>query len=90
MTVPPAINVPIAGVTLLAKKHYPQKTHFLTNLIRYVEEGGILETRYDVLEEIRQQLYVEEQQSLNLKRQKSSTSAVNLPLINIVLPASFH
>ncbi|KAK8905634.1 hypothetical protein QC760_005556 [Botrytis cinerea] len=50
----------------------------------------MLESHSDVQEEIRQQLYAEEQHSLDAKRQKASTSLVNLPPVHITntMPAS--
>jgi hypothetical protein len=67
----------------VGKKHYPLRPRHLKSLIRFVEEGGILETHCDVPEEIRQQLYAEEQHSLDAKRQKPSTSVATLPPIHI-------
>ncbi|PSN61087.1 hypothetical protein BS50DRAFT_505256 [Corynespora cassiicola Philippines] len=66
-------------------KHYKLRTHHLKGLIRHVEQGGILLTHNDVPEDIRQQLYAEEQQRLERHRSRSSSS---LPPINItnVLP----
>ncbi|KAM0130857.1 hypothetical protein ACHAO1_007638 [Botrytis cinerea] len=50
----------------------------------------MLESHSDVQEEIRQQLYAEEQHSLDAKRQKASTSLVNIPPVHIknTMPAS--
>lgn len=69
----------------VGKKHYKLRTSQLRRLIEHVKEGYTLQTHDDVPEEIRQQLYAED----NQKRQKpASTSAVNCPPINItnVLP----
>jgi hypothetical protein len=59
-------------------------------LIRYVEQGGILETHDDVPESLREQLYAEENQR-HEKRKKipdNATIGSMCPPINInVLPA---
>ena len=72
----------------IGKKHYKLKTHHLKSLIRYVEQGYELQTHEDVPEDIREQLYGEEQQSLERRQKSNSTAAGNLPPINItnVLP----
>jgi hypothetical protein len=87
---PPCNKGPHCWCDPIGKKHYTLKTRHLTSLIMYVEKGGILETQDDVPHEIRQQLYAEDQLSLDSKRQKSSASAANLPPIHITntLPAS--
>lgn len=55
----------------------------------YVLDGHTLQTHDDVSENIREELYAEEQQSLERHQKTSRTSASSLPLINstIVLPA---
>jgi len=80
---PPCDKGPHCWCDPLGKKHYPLRPRHLKSLIRFVEQGGILETHRDVPEEIRQQLYAEEQHSLETKRQKASTSTANLPPIHI-------
>lgn len=55
------------------KKHYKLRTHHLRSLIKYVEQGGILETHDDVLNVIREELYAEEQQRLERGQPKSSS-----------------
>jgi hypothetical protein len=72
----------------VGKKHYKLKTHHLKSLIRYVEQGYELQKHEDVPEDIREQLYAEEQQWLERRQRTSSTSAVSSPPINItnVLP----
>ena len=56
----------------------------------YVQEGHTLETHDDVPANIREELYAEEQKSLDRHQKASGTSTSSLPLINItnVLPAS--
>lgn len=73
------------------KKHYKIRTHHLKALVKFVQGGGILETHNDVPEDVRQQLYTEEDQRLE-KQQKgfnNSTTGMNPPIINNinVLPA---
>jgi hypothetical protein len=70
------------------KKHYKLKTHHLKSLIRHVEQGNELHTHDDVPEDIRQQLYAEEQQWLERRQKQTGTSTANFPPINItnVLP----
>lgn len=74
----------------VGKKHYRLRTHHLRTLVKYVEQGGILETHDDVPDNVREQLYAEERQRL-LKQNKSSNNLASgsvLPQINInVLPS---
>jgi hypothetical protein len=74
----------------VGKKHYKLMTHQLKGLIRYVEQGGQLRSHDDVPEEIRQQLYAEEQQQLERHRKTTKNSMPSFPPINItnVLPGS--
>lgn len=76
----------------IGKKHYKLKTHHLKSLIRYVEQGYKLQTYKDVPKGIREQLYTEEQQSLERRQKASSTSIGNFPSINItnVLPPQVY
>lgn len=67
----------------VGKKHYKLKTHHLKSLIRHVEQGYELQTHDDVPDEIRQQLYAEEQQRLGRRHKSPTTSAANFPPINI-------
>jgi hypothetical protein len=66
----------------VGKKYYKLKTHHLKSLIRHVEQGTELQIHDDVPEDIRQQLYAEEQQWLE-RRQRTRTSTANFPPINI-------
>jgi hypothetical protein len=72
-----ATKGPIADVILLARSTTRETTP-LEGLMRFVEQGGILEGHRYMPEEIRQQLYAEEQHSLDAKGQKASTSVPNL------------
>ena len=72
----------------VGKKHYKLKTHHLRSLYRYVEQGASLQIQDDVPEDIRQQLYAEEQQRLDRKQTATAASALGIPpiTINNVLP----
>jgi hypothetical protein len=73
----------------VGKKHYKLRTHHLKALVRYVEQGGIIETHDDIPDNVREQLYAEERQRLS-KQNKSTNSPTGSmpPQINInVLPA---
>ncbi|KZL85758.1 hypothetical protein CI238_10898 [Colletotrichum incanum] len=76
----------------VGKRHYKLKSHHLRALIRHVEQGGALENHNDVPDEVRDQLYAEEQQEEERHRKaKAKTSPFgNCPPINItnVMPAS--
>jgi hypothetical protein len=61
---PPCNLGPYCWRDSVGKKHYKLKTHHLKSLIKHVEQGGTLETHDDVLDDIREQLYAEEQQDV--------------------------
>ncbi|KAJ5737280.1 uncharacterized protein N7483_002405 [Penicillium malachiteum] len=72
------------------KRHHRVKTHHLKALVKYVEQGGVLETHADVPDSVREQLYAEENQRLDKKKKaaENSTTGPVCPPINInVLPA---
>ncbi|KAJ5865177.1 uncharacterized protein N7529_007093 [Penicillium soppii] len=74
----------------VSKKHYKLTAQNLRGLVNFVEQGGVLNSHYDVPETIREGLYTQEQQ--RLERQKGSkhcTTGTTYPPINItnVLPA---
>lgn len=73
----------------ISKKHYKLGTHHLKSLIKYVEQGGALRTHDDVLDNIREQLYAEEQQDTKNRRKRRASSLASYPPINItnVLPS---
>jgi hypothetical protein len=48
----------------IGKKHYPLNTRQLKSLIMYVQEGHTLDIHDDVPENVREELYTEEQKSL--------------------------
>ncbi|KAE8383892.1 hypothetical protein BDV26DRAFT_287305 [Aspergillus bertholletiae] len=73
----------------VGKKHYKLRTHHLKALVKYVEQGGIIETHDDIPNYIRDQLYAEDSQrrSKQNKTSKYLTAGSTLPQINInVLP----
>ena len=76
----------------IGKRHYKLKTHQLKSLIRHVEQGGQLRTHDDVPEDIREQIYAEDQQRLERHKKITNIPPSNLPPINItnVLPESSH
>ncbi|KAF7174220.1 hypothetical protein CNMCM5623_006758 [Aspergillus felis] len=73
----------------IGKKHYRLRTHHLKTIVKYMEQGGILDTHDDVPDNVREQLYAEEHHRL-LKQNKSPNAFATgstLPPINInVLP----
>jgi hypothetical protein len=74
------------------KKHYKLRTHQLKGLIRHVEQGGQLRSHDDVPEDIRQQVYAEEQQQIERQRKATSSTSSGHPPIHItnVLPGPPH
>ena len=74
----------------IGKRHYKLKTHHFKSLIRQVEQGYKLETPDDVPEEIRQQLYTEEQQRIERHQRAPNISPSNPPPIHVtnMLPTS--
>jgi hypothetical protein len=74
------------------KKHYKLRTHQLKGLIRHVQQGGRLQSHDDVPEDIRQQVYAEEQQQLERHRKKTDSAMSGHPPIHItnVLPGPSH
>jgi hypothetical protein len=76
----------------VGKRHYRLKTHQLKSLIRHVEQGGQLRTHDDVPEDIRQQIYAEDQQRLERHQKATNIPSSSLPPINItnVLPGPLY
>ncbi|EEQ27160.1 hypothetical protein McanMca71_005271 [Microsporum canis] len=70
----------------VGKKHYKLRTHHLKGLVKYVEQGGIIETHDDIPDMVRDQLYAEEQQRLE-KQQKPSSHHTAYPININVLPS---
>ena len=69
------------------KKHYKLRTHQLRSLVKYVEQGGVLETHDDIPDSLREQLYAEENERSSRQRSHHAPSGPLCPPINItVLP----
>ncbi|KAI2791663.1 hypothetical protein POX_c04529 [Penicillium oxalicum] len=85
---------PYCWLDPMGKKHYQLRTHHLRRLVTYVEKGGVLETHRDVPDDIREELYMEEQQRLEKKKRKGGNilaAEAPYPPINInVLPSQSH
>lgn len=73
-------------------KHYKLRTHQLKALIRHVAQGGQLRSHDDVPEDVRQQVYAEEQQRLERHRSASHSAPTGHAPIHItnVLPGPSH
>ena len=73
----------------MGKKHYKLRTHHLEGIIKHVQQGGAFEGHDDLPEEVREQLYAEEQQGVERQRKRRAPSVASCPPINItnVLPA---
>jgi hypothetical protein len=85
---PPCDRGPHCWRDPVGKKHYKLRTHQLKCLIRYVEQGGQLRSHSDVPEDIREQLYAEEQQQTERQQRVTNGTVRGLPPITItnVLP----
>jgi hypothetical protein len=79
---------PHCWVDPVGKKHYKLNSHHLKSLIMHVQDGHTLETHDDVPQKIRDELYAEEQQSLERHQKTTRTSIASHPPITItnVLP----
>jgi hypothetical protein len=75
----------------VGKKHYPLMNHHIESLVKRVRKGLVLQTHNDVPEDIRQQLYAEEQQRLDRKRKVTTAPPPGISPIttNNVLPEQF-
>jgi hypothetical protein len=80
---PPCNLGPYCWRDNVGKKHYKLKTHRLKSLIRHVEQGGTLETHDDIPDDIREQIYAEEQQDVERQRKRRASTIAGLPPINI-------
>lgn len=72
------------------KKHYKLRSNHMRTLVKYVDQGGIIETHDDIPDSLREQLYAEENQRLERRKKTTDNPATGLacPPINIhVLPA---
>ena len=88
---PPCKKGPHCWVDPIGKKHYLLNTRHLKSLIMYVQEGHTLETHDDVPKNFREELYTEEQKSLE-RHQKASRTSVATPsaihITNVLPPPS--
>lgn len=88
---PPCHLGPYCWCDPIGKKHYRLLTCHLKALIKYMDDGFTLQSHGDVPEDIREQLYKEEQQSIERHRKIAATSTGTLPPINIhMLPAQAY
>jgi hypothetical protein len=81
---------PYCWLDPVGKKHHRLRTQTLKRLVTYAEKGGALETYKDVPDEIRDELYLEEQQRHEKDRRKTGNlfGGTPYPPINInVLPS---
>jgi len=83
---PPCTLEPYCWQDSHTNKRYKLKTHHLRVLIQHYQWGHPLETHDDVPDELRQQIYLEEEQSSRNKRLNTTTAAANMPPIQLVLP----
>jgi len=67
---PPCDRGPYCWQDPDTKKHYKLMGHHLRSLVKFVQRGSKLEAQSDVPEDIRKQLYAEEQQQSNRKRKR--------------------
>jgi len=86
---PPCKKGHYCWVNPIGKKHYPLNTRQLKSLIIYMQDGHPLETHDDVPEDVREELYTEEQKSLERNQKVSGTSTATPSTIHItnVLPS---
>ncbi|SPJ84211.1 uncharacterized protein FTOL_10728 [Fusarium torulosum] len=78
---------PHCWVDTVGKKHYKLKTHHLRALIEYVRLGNTLQSHDGVPPDVRDLLYAEEEQSIQRKRKRRSSSADARPVnITNVMP----
>lgn len=77
---------PYCWLDPIGKKHYRLRTQTLRVLVTYAEKGGVLESHKDVPDEIRDELYMEDQQKQekeNRKGGKTFSSEPPYPPTNI-------
>ncbi|KAM0346535.1 hypothetical protein ACHAO7_012046 [Fusarium culmorum] len=83
---------PHCWVDTVGKKHYKLKTHHLRALIEYVRLGNTVESHDDVPPDVRDLLYAEEEQSIQRKRKRrsSSTDARPVNITNVIPTRAGH
>ncbi|KAJ6004704.1 hypothetical protein N7540_013073 [Penicillium herquei] len=77
---------PYCWLDPIGKKHYRLRTQTLKRLVTYAEKGGVLDTHKDVPDEIRDELYMEEQQRVEKTKRKTDNhfdGGTPYPPINI-------
>lgn len=72
---PPCDRGPYCWQDPNSKKHYKLIGHYLRSLVKSVQQGCKLERHNDVPQDIRTQLYTEEQQHLQRKRKRQNSSS---------------
>jgi hypothetical protein len=74
------------------KKHYRLRTHHLKTLIELVQNGYVLNSHDDVPEDVRGQLYAEEQQRHGRRSTAAAAATPGFPPITItnVMPSPSH
>ncbi len=72
---PPCDRGPYCWQDSDGKKHYKLMGHHLRSLVQFVQRGSKLEAHDDVPDEIRTQLYAEEQQHLDRKRKRRDSGS---------------
>ena len=74
------------------KKHYRLRTHHLKTLIELVQNGYVLNSQEDVPEDVRGQLYAEEQQRHERRSTAAAAATPGFPPITItnVMPSPSH
>jgi hypothetical protein len=72
---PPCDRGPYCWQDPDGKKHYKLMGHHLRNLVKFVQRGCKLETHGDVPQDIRTELYAEDQQHVNRKRKRQDSNS---------------
>jgi hypothetical protein len=81
---------PYCWLVPVGKKHHRLRTQTLKRLVTYAKKGGVLETHKDVPDEIKDELYMEEQQRQEKDKRKTGNilGGTPYPPINVnVLPS---
>ncbi|EXL39110.1 hypothetical protein FOCG_18273 [Fusarium oxysporum f. sp. radicis-lycopersici 26381] len=83
---------PHCWVDTVGKKHYKLKTHHLRALIEHVRLGNAVDSHDDVPPTVRDLLYAEEEQSIQRKRKRrsSSTDARPVTITNVMPTRAGH
>jgi hypothetical protein len=83
---------PHCWVDTMGKKHYKLKTHHLRALIEYMRLGNTVESHDDIPPDVRDLLFAEEEQSIQCKRKRrsSSTDARPINITNVMPTCAGH